>query len=351
MTPIEEQARAEQRKSEGRVLYTFWAALATGIGALLVFSVSQTSDIAGTWRIFALGVLVGGAAALIGALLGFLFGLPRGSAEGSTVVAPVPPAPPVPGTTANTETPPTKPDIGRRFGYVNNNLLEISDWLTKIIVGAGLVGLTDLLLWIGNLGQTIGEGSGLTGKLAGVFGGSVVTYFFGWGFLFVYIQTRTIISTIFASTERSLQDLGTTIREAVATEVKTISKAVESAASENTILQQLYSSEPGALGAVAERTREFLGKPGNESNGRVWLYLACAYGQQHAAEKNPAIKQDLSNKAHDALTRALKLDPSLRNQARGLMYTNDPLHLPGDDDLASLKDESRFQELLGPPPG
>lgn len=124
MTPIEEQARAEQRKSEGRVLYTFWAALATGIGALLVFSVSQTSDIAGTWRIFALGVLVGGAAALIGALLGFLFGLPRGSAEGSTVVAPVPPAPPVPGTTANTETPPTKPDIGRRFGYVNNNLLE-----------------------------------------------------------------------------------------------------------------------------------------------------------------------------------------------------------------------------------
>lgn len=357
----EEQTRAEQRKSEKNVLYTFWAVLGTGIAGLLIFSVSQAASLAEMWKAFALGLLVAGSASLIGAVVGFLFGLPRSSTEGSPAqVAPAPPAQTAPDnnpTNAQTATPRT--EVNRRFGYVNNNLLEISDWLTKIIVGAGLVGLKDLVRWIGELGKAIGTGAGLGGgELAAVFGGSVITYFFGWGFLFVYIQTRTIISFIFASMDRSLQDLGTTIRDAVATQVGTLSEAVanvmprmENAVSENTILQLLYNSEPSAAGAVAERAREFLGRPGNDSNARVWLYLACAYGQQHAAATDPAVKQELANKSYDALKRAIDLDPSMRNLARGLMYTDDPHSLPGDDDLVTLRGDPRFRELVGPPPG
>ena len=53
----------------------FWATLGIGIASLLLFAIGAA---AAAWaKIFALGVLAGGAAALIGALLGFLFGLPR----------------------------------------------------------------------------------------------------------------------------------------------------------------------------------------------------------------------------------------------------------------------------------
>src|SRR5436305_190536 len=73
------EARAEQRKRETNVLIAFWAALGMGVASLLIFATAAGT--AATAKVFALGVLVGGAAALIGALLGFLFGLPRGASE------------------------------------------------------------------------------------------------------------------------------------------------------------------------------------------------------------------------------------------------------------------------------
>jgi len=89
-----------------------------------------------------------------------------------------------------------------RIQGVNNNLLEISNWLTKIIVGAGLVQLNHVVWWVGEVGRRVGLGAGLTGETAAMFGGALLIFFFCWGFLFVYIQTRTIISFIFASVER-----------------------------------------------------------------------------------------------------------------------------------------------------
>jgi hypothetical protein len=176
-------------------------------------------------------------------------------------------------------------------------------------------------------------------------------YFFGWGFLFGYIQTRTIISFIFASMERSVQQmLGATVRAAVAVEVReSVMPQIESTASESAIVQLLYAGEAGAV-AAAQRARAFLGEPGNDANARVWLYLACAYGQQHAAASDQATKQPLADEAYKAAKRALAINPSLRDVVRGLMYEEDPGHLPGDNDLATLRDDLRFRELVGGPP-
>lgn len=183
------EAKAEQNWREYNVLIAFWATLAAGIVTLLAFGwfAAPTPQP----KAFTAGLLSGAAAALLGALLGFLFGLPRGSNGPSGNGGPPPPNPAA--TMAATQQ-----------RAVNNNLLDISDWLTKIIVGAGLVGLTDLVRWIGEVGRRVGVGAGLADETAAMFGGAILVFFFTWGFLFVYIQTRTIISVIFAATERSL---------------------------------------------------------------------------------------------------------------------------------------------------
>ena len=94
-----------------------------------------------TWRIWSFLVLevlraTGGIAALcfagglIGGLLGFLFGLPRAAPAGSGGTAPP----------------------SRRNWQTSTNLTDISDWLTKIIIGVGLVTATQI--WGGFLTLT-----------------------------------------------------------------------------------------------------------------------------------------------------------------------------------------------------
>src|SRR5216684_1230684 len=78
------------------------------------------------WKSSAIGLLIAGAALAAGVLIGFLFGIPR---------------------TQQKEGQKSDPTIGSQPGVadgygVNTNLEQISDWLTKIIVGVGLVQLT-----------------------------------------------------------------------------------------------------------------------------------------------------------------------------------------------------------------
>jgi hypothetical protein len=80
----------------------------------------------------------------VGALLGFLFGLPR-----------------------------SLPETGHRnrglHGYLDNtNLLDVSDWLTKIIVGLSLVQIGKLPSAVGQLGRSLAPALGYSpdGKYA-----------------------------------------------------------------------------------------------------------------------------------------------------------------------------------------
>ena len=304
---------------------------------------------------------MGGASALLGALLGFLFGLPRGG-DNAPALSHAGGQPQQP--SGGNGTPAEAAD--KNLISPNNNLLEISDWLTKIIVGAGLVGLKDLVRWLGTVGEAVGFGAELASPaVARVYGCSLVLFFFAWGFLFVYIQTRTIISFIFATTTRSLQDLTRTISQNVSAEVSQKVSAevsqkvsaevsqrvaeVSQTASEGTILQLLYNTD--TVSAAADFATQFLATPGNEKNGRVWLYLAASYGQQHARAAD-ADKKALSDKAYDALQKALAQDGTgeVRRLAIGLLYPWAPERLPGDDDLESLNSDKRFQDLVTPPP-
>jgi hypothetical protein len=106
------------------------------------------------------GLLVAGAAALAGGVIGFLFGIPRT----------------VPGASAPGAT-------GTQY-QGNTNLEQISDWLTKILVGIGLV-------QIGHAPAALGR---LAAQLKGGFGGTGTSAGFGLTVLQVLSSTRLMSS-------------------------------------------------------------------------------------------------------------------------------------------------------------
>lgn len=99
------------------------------------------------WKANAIGpiLLWGIASVAAGAAAGFLFGIPRVGRQDSTA-KPAPPNPASTGaSTVRADTPASASKSGSDSALrPNTNLEEVSDWLTKIIVGLGLVHLKDL---------------------------------------------------------------------------------------------------------------------------------------------------------------------------------------------------------------
>lgn len=124
----------------------WWAiagSLALAVLLLLIYSVAA-STFPKFWTTAAVVLLLGLAALLTGALLGFLFGIPR-TPQKATVDSAT-----TPGVTAV-----------HRGGYEpSNNLEQVSDWLTKILVGAGLVQLDDLREELSAIGGRVGAAVG-----------------------------------------------------------------------------------------------------------------------------------------------------------------------------------------------
>ena len=121
---------------------------------------------------------------VVGALLGFLFGIPRVLQKDSQSE----------GTRTKAD---PKGDVFSRSTYqlvVNTNLDDVSDWLTKIVVGVGLVELRKI--------------PGLLLRLAGLIAGelganqvpfivAVLVYFTTVGFMSGYLTTRMFVQRAF----------------------------------------------------------------------------------------------------------------------------------------------------------
>lgn len=136
------------------------APLVAGIG-LLLYIIGLP---AGTFTALGTGIAAALAAAAAGSLAGFLFGLPRSAQEGDS-------------------------GKGRQGFEENTNLEQISDWLTKILVGVGLI-------QIGNAGDparrlvaAVAEGMGGT-PAARVVAASLLLTAAAWGFLVSYMLAR-----------------------------------------------------------------------------------------------------------------------------------------------------------------
>lgn len=142
-------------------------------------------------RIFGAGLLVAGAALLSGVLLGFIFGIPRVGRENLSANAAA-----EPGSAHATA---GQTDSGNVTS--NSNLVEISDWLTKILVGVGLVELNSIpgKLWSlsrylePGLRPAVCDGRVPCGDLVGGAAAvalAILLFYFTLGFLWGYVWTR-----------------------------------------------------------------------------------------------------------------------------------------------------------------
>jgi Tetratricopeptide repeat len=126
-------------------------------------------------RVSSLALLLAGACMSIGWLFGLLFGIPKGSNAPSSSSAP----------------------NSNSSRQVNTNLVEISDWLTKTIVGVGLTQLTFFPKFLGDLAASInrfGLQWGDHGQLVAL---GVILYFLPGGFWLGYVGTRTLLTGLF----------------------------------------------------------------------------------------------------------------------------------------------------------
>jgi hypothetical protein len=122
---------------------------------------------------FSFGSLVGGASFLIGGFLAFLFAIPKVLQSGSNE------------------------SKSLEFAYLHNdNLVQISDWLTKIIVGVSLTQLNDIPEKLLLLGNFIMPAFG-NDNIAPIAGIMVVLYFLTAGFLWSYLWSRLHLIQLF----------------------------------------------------------------------------------------------------------------------------------------------------------
>jgi hypothetical protein len=153
----------------------------------LVLSAIYAFAVGDAFRTFAIVFLVGCAAWLSGSLLGFLFGVPRFQAD---------------------------PQGDAQRILPNTNLEQISDWLTKIIVGATLVQLGPLVTRLSLLFQAVGGEVDKPGAVVAT--GSAMIFFFTTGFMWGYLWCSLRVFREMAALTRQDMDSLKASRQAVA---------------------------------------------------------------------------------------------------------------------------------------
>ena len=167
-----------------RLLAFVWGMLGIGLASLTFPFASQVIDgnYADAFATVGVGLFLAGAATAAGSMLGFLFGVPK--------------ATPILG-------PDRSPNSGDEPAYLpNTNLETISDWLTKVIVGVGLVQVRDVVGWIDQVGQLAGNAMGGTTVMR-VIATSLLVHSLLMGFFQGFLVAYLYLPKVFAAARLS----------------------------------------------------------------------------------------------------------------------------------------------------
>jgi hypothetical protein len=137
------------------------------------------------WRVLAVGFFLAGGTTLIGSVVGFLFGVPRHSTRNQ-------------GTSSYTP---------------NTNLERISDWLTKILIGASLVQASEVIASFKSLAWYVGPEFGNSPGGPTIAGALIVHYLlvgFFQGFLLAYLWLPRAFARTFGNQENTAEKPGET---------------------------------------------------------------------------------------------------------------------------------------------
>ncbi|MBI1741967.1 hypothetical protein HYR54_02745 [Candidatus Acetothermia bacterium] len=284
--------------------------IALGLGIIIVLIYGGFHQ--NPWQAIAVALVIAGAAIAAGMFVGFLFGIPRSlQKEPQTGGAP------------------NKVQGSNGQYAVNTNLEQISDWLTKIIVGVGLVQLNELphkaRIAADYLGTSFGA-SAVPGSIIL----SITFYFAVFSFLLGYLWTRLHLASEFSKAEREAREKPEYF--------------------EGLIHAFLYQPKPGGFERALEKAEEYNDRFGPTSSERVWEYLACAYGQQYdylsrAPKLDDTALKLARDKALEAVQHALQINSEMKTVLKGLW---DPQQAkPSEDDLVVFFGDDEFKKLLG----
>ncbi|MET0324165.1 MAG: response regulator [Ilumatobacteraceae bacterium] len=243
----------------GRIL--FGGLSAAGLGAAVAVLVAGTARGGPFWSEGLQLSLFMLAAVAIAGLLGLIFAIPR-----SRTGAAPPPAAGGGGPAVEGREP--MPSTTERF-LANSNLEEISDWLTKILVGAGLVQLAALPAGLRALAGFLGDQLRMPNGPAVAI--ALFVYGAGVGFLFAYVWVRVRLRVMFEIAEREAAE-GSRRRELTAL-LTAASRQSDSAESAAEIQQAASKAARSAIAATAPVGRILWvdDKPRNNINERSVL--------------------------------------------------------------------------------
>ncbi|MGC0317363.1 hypothetical protein [Kitasatospora acidiphila] len=149
------------------------------------------------------GVMIACATTVAGALVGFLFGIPHVLGGGTG-------APNAAGSTTSTSTANSAPLSGQYIA--NTNLEQVSDWLTKLLLGVGLSQLGSIWQGARQLGRALSPALG--GRTdATPFAAALVLYFVILGFLGGWLATRLLLAGALTRADGAALHLFTSAQE------------------------------------------------------------------------------------------------------------------------------------------
>lgn len=351
--------------------YAQWAlrSLAGVIAALLVLAfLSQFRGWAGAFGVSGLIYL---SAASVGALLGFVFAVPRVIARENSGAA---------------------DGAGSKLLDTNTNLEKISDWLTTMLVGVGLSQLTNLgdimfkfRVFLAETATVFDVGNATSAGMLPTIGPFILALGAASGFLFMYLQTRLVLVHVFMKSEQSLLSgtAAAAIRQAVAgaqadqesppdetppegdpdavpgppspppppapAPAPAPTFALRRASQASTLstddaLEVMFDLlyQPGGYRRVIQMAGELSRSPLTK-RPEYWFYLAAAFGQDmHRTEEGSDDRRSARDNAIDAAGRAVSIDKSFRARLWAISNPNST-----DNDLALLRNDPVFLKLVG----
>jgi hypothetical protein len=170
-------AREDPRNVADRRLVVTIVGIFTAFG-LVVFGLFAATE-PKALRVFGAGALLAAGAFVGGALFGLLFGIPRTPQGGSEE----------PGLNSS------------KFLATNSNLIQVSDWLTKVLLGASLTQITRTPAALAAFGDRYGTEVG--GSSLAVF---LLVHFLVTGFLSGYLFTRVFLQHAFHRADKPPDD-------------------------------------------------------------------------------------------------------------------------------------------------
>lgn len=194
--------RKETTDSE-KALRVLAAAMLIGVIVVIAYAM-QAGGFLAFLGIASVGILIAGGSAFVGGALGFLFGIPR-TLQGDDATRKTDSS----GAQSDSSTPSQRTDY-----QANTNLEQISDWLTKILVGVGLTQVTAIRGGLEDLTNFFAKGLG-NQESAQVLAFAILLYSMVLGFFFGYLWTRLYLAgALRAADQASLGSLHAEVKRA-----------------------------------------------------------------------------------------------------------------------------------------